>query len=260
MFILKTYLSGKKSKLKAGEYLIPAHSNITYMIDQMAEGRVIKHFITIPEGQTTWQIVQKLNDDPILQGNIDSMPDEGSLYPDTYEYLHGDDRNYLIRQMKARMSQVIKTAWENRSKDLPFTTPQEALVLASVVEKETGVASERPRIARVFINRLNLKMPLQSDPTVIYGLSGKRGFLDRPLTRAELKTDLPHNTYVIRGLPPTPIACPGKDAINAVLNPDDTSELYFVADGSGGHAFTTNFNDHKEKVQEWRHIQQKQKS
>ena len=182
------------------------------------------------------------------------MPPEGSLLPETYHFERNEDRNALIARMTAAMDATLAELWAGRADDLPLDTPEEALVLASIVEKETGIASERPHIAGVFVNRLDRGMPLQSDPTVIYALTLGEGPLDRLLTRADLKTDSPYNTYVVPGLPPGPIANPGRDAIAAVLQPLETKDLYFVADGTGGHAFAETLAQHNRNVAAWRAI------
>jgi UPF0755 protein len=196
---------------------------------------------------------------PALAGDPPAGIDEGALLPETYSYILGDTRAHLVARMKAAMDRLLAEAWAARAEDLPFKTPTDALILASIVERETGVASERPRVAAVFVNRLRLGMKLQSDPTVIYGLSDGQGVLDRGLTRRDLEAEHPFNTYVIAGLPPAPIALPGADAIRATLDPADTRDLYFVADGTGGHVFARSLEEHNRNVAKWRAFERAQK-
>ncbi|MGR3198858.1 MAG: endolytic transglycosylase MltG, partial [Paracoccus sp. (in: a-proteobacteria)] len=190
--------------------------------------------MVMAEGVTSWQVVEALRAASFLTGEIDDVPPEGSLAPDTYQLSKGGDRNQILAQMASRQETILAEEWEARPFGLPYETPEEALIMASIVEKETGVAGERPQVASVFVNRLRQGMRLQTDPTVIYGVTNGQGILDRGLRRSELDAETPYNTYRIDGLPPTPIANPGRAAINAALNPDDTDYLYFVADGTGG--------------------------
>ena len=189
---------------------------------------------------------------PALAGEMAPVPAEGSLLPETYHYGRGDRRAALIARMAAAMDETLAELWQGRAEGLPFDSPPAAMVLASIVEKETGLAAERRHVAGVFVNRLRRGMRLQSDPTVIYGLTGGAGPLGRPLTRADLETDHPYNTYRIDGLPPHPIANPGREAIAAVLDPLPTGDLYFVADGSGGHVFAPTLDEHNRNVANWR--------
>lgn len=212
--------------------------------------------IAIAEGATSWQIAETLRQAEFLTGAFLEIPPEGSLAPDSYEVRRGADRAALLAQMQERQAAILARAWENRAPGLPLTSPEEALILASIVEKETGVADERGVVASVFINRLRVPMRLQTDPTVIYGITQGRGTLGRGLRRSELNAETPYNTYRIDGLPPTPIANPGRASIEAALNPDDTQYLFFVADGTGGHAFATTLAEHNENVARWRQIEQ----
>jgi UPF0755 protein len=216
--------------------------------------KTVEHRITIAEGLTSDAAVALVNADPVLTGPVPVVP-EGSLLPETYLYERGTTRAELVARMHQAQVKALGELWPKRKEDLPFMSQEDALKLASIVEKETAIASERPRIAAVFINRLKNGMKLESDPTIIYGLT-KGAALGHPLRQSELATPNPYSTYQIMGLPPTPIANPGKSAIAAVLNPADTNELYFVADGSGGHAFASNIADHQKNVAQWRRLQQ----
>ncbi len=209
----------------------------------------------IAEGVTSWQVVDALNDLDLLGEDYDDLPAEGSLAPDSYEFNPGDSVASIIDRMSASQSRILANAWENRAEGLPLASPEEAMILASIVEKETAVADERRQVASVFVNRLNLGMRLQTDPTVIYGITEGEGVLGRGLRQSELRRETPWNTYVIPALPPTPIANPGRAAIEAALNPDDTDYIFFVADGTGGHAFATTLDEHNRNVARWREIE-----
>ncbi|MDS9466028.1 endolytic transglycosylase MltG [Paracoccus sp. MBLB3053] len=211
--------------------------------------------ITVAEGVTSWQIVEGLKQAKFLAGNVAKVPDEGSLAPETYEVQKGSDRGDLIDEMAERQASILAAAWEKRQPDLPYATPQEALIMASIIEKETGVAAERRVVASVFINRLRREMRLETDPTVIYGVTKGQGVLDRGIRGSELRRRTPYNTYVIAGLPPTPIANPGRAAIEAAMDPEETDFIFFVADGSGGHAFARTLAEHNENVARWRRIE-----
>lgn len=211
--------------------------------------------VSIPEGLTSWQIVQGLNQADFLSGEVADIPAEGMLAPDTYEVRRGMDRNELLAQMRAAQEQILAAAWADREDGLPLASPEEALILASIIEKETSVPDERGQVASVFVNRLNQGMRLQTDPTVIYGVTNGRGVLGRGIRQSELRDENPWNTYVIDGLPPTPIANPGRAAIEAALNPDETDYIFFVADGTGGHAFAQTLEEHNENVARWRQIE-----
>ena len=218
-----------------------------------------RHRIALAEGVTSWQVVQSLSEIETLAGNLVDIPEEGSIAPESYEVRQGEGRQSVLNRMMAAQEAILIEAWETRAEDLPLTAPQEALILASIIEKETALAAERDQVASVFVNRLKRGIALQTDPTVIYGLTEGKAALGRGLRRSELKKDTPWNTYLYRGLPPTPIANPGRDSIRAALNPADTKFLYFVADGQGGHAFATNLKDHNKNVAKWRAIEAERK-
>ena len=242
-------------KLKAGKFNIPERASIQDVLDILVRGRAVFYKVTIPEGLTSQQAVAILNKHPQLVGSISEIPAEGSLMPNTYQFDAGAKRSGILVKMSRMQQEFLTKSWPQRQKDLPFKTAQEALILASIVEKETGVSSERRRIAGVFVNRLKKGIKLQSDPTIIYGLVGGQGKLGHPLLRSEMKKKTGYNTYQIDGLPPTPIANPGRKAIEAVLNPADTKDLFFVADGTGGHAFAPTLKLHNKNVRQWRKIE-----
>ncbi len=254
-FLAASRFGPKKKVLKHGEYLIKPHASAREIIDVLSEGKAVQYKVTIPEGLTSRQIVERLKAEPNLAGDIAAVPPEGSLLPETYGIEKGMTRQALIERMQEKMQEFLATAWEKRKPGLLLKTPQEALVFASIVEKETGRADERDRVAAVFMNRLKKGMRLQSDPTVIYGIAGGQGPLGRPLTRADLDQKSTYNTYQIDGLPPTPICNPGRPAIEATLNPATTNDLYFVADGTGGHVFSDTLKEHNEAVSNWRKIE-----
>lgn len=214
--------------------------------------------LVMAEGVTSWQVVEALRAADFLTGEVAEIPAEGSLAPDTYLLEKGGDRNAILAQMASRQAAILAQEWEARPFGMPYETPEEALIMASIVEKETGQADERPQVASVFVNRLREGMRLQTDPTVIYGVTNGQAVLDRGLRRSELDTPTPFNTYRIDGLPPTPIANPGRAAIRAALNPDETDYLYFVADGTGGHAFSRTLEEHNAAVARWREIERQQ--
>ncbi|MRX50558.1 endolytic transglycosylase MltG [Paracoccus sp. S-4012] len=246
-----------------GEYVESARYNpaaepAPEAITQAEAGRDTRMRLTVAEGVTSWQVVEGLRQIDVLAGEPGPVPPEGSLAPDTYSVEPGTERARLLADMSARQAQILQAAWEARPFDLPYGSPEEALIMASIVEKETGVADERPQVASVFVNRLRDGMRLQTDPTVIYGVTMGREVLDRGLRRSELDARTPYNTYQVDGLPPTPIANPGRAAIEAALNPADTEYLYFVADGTGGHAFATTLEEHNRNVARWREIEAEQ--
>ena len=218
-----------------------------------------RHRIALAEGVSAWQVVQSRIGIEVLAGQLEDIPEEGSIAPDSYEVRQGDSRQSVINRMMAAQEAVLIEAWKTRAEGLPLTTPHEALILASIIEKETALAAERDQVASVFINRLNRGIALQTDPSVIYGLTRGKSALGRGLRRSELKKDTPWNTYLYRGLPPTPIANPGRDSIRAALNPAETNFLYFVADGQGGHAFATSLKEHNRNVAKWRAIEAERK-
>ncbi|MCP1167908.1 endolytic transglycosylase MltG [Limimaricola litoreus] len=222
---------------------------------EMRERADTRYRIAVAEGVTSWQVTQALNAFDTLEGDVEEIPAEGSLAPDSYEITPGTQVAQVLDRMAAAQAAILAQAWENRAGDLPLDTPEEALILASIVEKETGVAAERPQVASVFVNRLRQGMPLQTDPTVIYGITEGKGVLGRGLRRSELDRETPWNTYKINGLPPTPIANPGRAAIEAALNPDTTDYIFFVADGTGGHAFAQTLDEHNRNVAKWREIE-----
>ncbi len=248
------YLKGEGS-LKAGEYEFRKYATMREVLDTLVEGKSIEHKVTLPEGLTSYQIVQKLMAHPELKGEITEIPPEGSLLPDTYRFGSHDTRQDIIDRMRVAQAKFLAKVWETRDEGIVVTTPEEALILASIVEKETGRADERPLIASVFQNRIRRNMRLQSDPTIIYGLVGGKAVLDHPIQQDELERDTQYNTYKINGLPPTPIANPGRAAIEAVLRPAKTKDLYFVADGSGGHVFAASLDEHNRNVAKWRKVE-----
>ncbi|MBN2906127.1 MAG: endolytic transglycosylase MltG [Rhodobacteraceae bacterium] len=215
----------------------------------------LRYRVTLAEGVTSWQVIEELKSADFLVGDVTDLPPEGSLSPDSYEVPRGTARADLVAQMQARQEQILQELWAQRAPDLPLETPQQALVLASIVEKETGIPEERRQVASVFVNRLKQGIRLQTDPTVIYGLTKGQGALGRGLRQSELRSDTPWNTYVIEGLPPTPIANPGRASIAAALDPEKTDYLFFVADGTGGHAFSETLAGHNRNVAKWREIE-----
>jgi UPF0755 protein len=251
LFAAIVRLRGVQSVLKAGEYRIPAGASMIAIIDQLIEGRSILHFFTAPEGLTTAQILRLIEANGVLDGEITLRPKEGELLPETYAFTRGESRDGMIRTLMRARNALLDRLWDGRALDLPFNTREEAVILASIVEKETGVPDERGRIAAVFVNRLKRRMRLESDPTIIYGITGGEP-LGRGLRQSELRSETPYNTYIIVGLPPTPIANPGRASIEAVLNPPETDELFFVADGTGGHAFARSYAEHNRNVARWR--------
>lgn len=258
LFRLGVLRRGHAAQLKAGEYAFPAHVSEAQAMDMMIAHRVVGHRLTIAEGLTSDAAVALVKADPVLTGDVPVVP-EGSLLPETYIFERGTTRAELLQRMHQAQEKLLAELWPKRKEGLPFTTMEEALKLASVVEKETGVASERPRVAAVFVNRLKIGMKLESDPTIIYGLT-KGVPLGHGLRQSELATPNPYSTYQIAGLPPTPICNPGRDAIAAVLNPAESDDLYFVADGSGGHVFAKTIAEHAKNVIQWRKVQQTQQN
>lgn len=248
-------LKGEERNLKAGEFLIPAQVSMNDLMETLVKGEVIQHQLTIVEGWTSYQIAVYLNDIDNLTGTIEELPSEGTILPESYNYVHGTNRFDLLKRMQQQQRNLLDQLWKNRDPDLPFDTMEDALILASIVERETGVAEERPHIAGAFVNRLRRGMRLQSDPTIIYGID-RKGFLDRGLRRSEIANkDNPYNTYQIDRFPPTPIAHPGRAAIEAVLRPMQTDDIYFVADGTGGHVFAQTLAQHLRNVAAWRKIE-----
>ena len=248
------YLRGAGA-LKAGEYEFRKAASMRQVLDTLVEGKSIAHKVTLAEGLTSQQMVERIQASPDLQGTIAEIPAEGTLLPDTYRFQIGDSRQDIVERMQVAQKKFLAKMWEERDPDIVVQTPEEAVILASIVEKETSRADERPLIASVFENRLRKKMRLQSDPTIIYGLVGGKGVLDHPITQEELERETAYNTYKINGLPPTPIGNPGRAAIEAVLKPAKTKDLYFVADGTGGHAFAPSLDAHNDNVARWRQIE-----
>jgi UPF0755 protein len=246
---------GASRRAKSGEYLFKQASTMTEVIEIITTGRSIQHAITIPEGLTSEQIVERIRENDLLTGDITTIPQEGSLLPDTYRINRGTSREALLARMAAEQRRVLNDVWNRRAKDLPLRSPRELVTLASIVEKETGRADERPRVASVFFNRLEKKMRLQSDPTIIYGIVGGKGTLGRPISRSDIDRPTPYNTYTIPALPPGPIANPGRAAMEATANPSRTRDVYFVADGTGGHAFAETLDQHNRNVARWRQIE-----
>jgi UPF0755 protein len=215
--------------------------------------------MTVPEGLTSEQIVARLLENDMLTGNIKDVPREGMLLPDSYYFHRGFSREQMIQRMRQAQDRLVRDVWERRSPDLPIKTPEQLTILASIIEKETGKPDERTRIAAVFTNRIKQKMKLQSDPTIIYGLVFGKGSLGRPISKADIAQPTPYNTYVIDGLPPGPIANPGRATIEAAANPARTKDLFFVADGTGGHAFAETYEQHQKNVARLRQIEQEQR-
>jgi UPF0755 protein len=249
----------RDQSLKFGEYNIPAGSSMASILDILTSGRSIQYRVTIAEGLTSFQVVEKLKAVEVLVGEVEELPPEGSLAPNTYQVLRGENRAQVIARMQAAQTKLLEEAWAARDPEVPLKSAEDALILASIVEKETGVAEERGLVASVFVNRLRQGMRLQTDPTVIYGITLGKGPLGRGLTRSELRKPTPYNTYVIQGLPPTPIANPGKAAIEATLNPPESRYRFFVADGTGGHAFAETLTEHNLNVRRWRQIEAERK-
>ncbi len=241
--------------LRFGEYSIPPGASMREILGLLNQGGNVIRQVIVPEGLTSWQVVQILNAREELTGEIAEIPPEGTLAPAGYDFSRGDDRQAMLDRMRRTQEEILATAWATRDPDLPVNSPEELLILASIIEKETGVAEERPQVASVFVNRLRRGMRLQTDPTVIYGITRGEGVLGRGLRASELAASTPWNTYVIAGLPPTPIANPGRAAIEAAARPIETDYLYFVADGTGGHAFGRTLDEHNANVAAWRRIE-----
>jgi UPF0755 protein len=248
-------LKAKGEDMKFGEYQFAKNASMRDVAETIIEGKVVQHLFTIPEGLTSEQIVSRLLESDAMSGNIREMPREGTLLPEGYRFTRGTPREELIKRMQQAQRRVVQEAFERRSPDLPIRTPEQLVTLASIIEKETGKPEERTRVAAVFANRLKQKMRLQSDPTIIYGLVGGKGALGRPILKSEIEQPTPYNTYVIDGLPPGPIANPGRLSIEAAANPARTKELFFVADGTGGHAFSETYDQHLKYVARLRAIE-----
>lgn len=252
-FAAASLLTRGEGRVRAAEFAFPAGASLRDVLEILRHARPAQRRLTVPEGLTARQIAALFEG---AAGLIGEMPpiSEGALLPDTYVYQYGEARAPIVRRAEAAMRAALDEAWRERAPDLPLSSQREALVLASIIEEETGLPEERGRVAAVYVNRLRRGMPLQSDPTVAYAASNGAG-LDRPLTRADLDRDTPFNTYRNRGLPPAPIASPGRDALRAATRPAQTDDLYFVADGTGGHAFSRTLDEHNRNVARWREIE-----
>ncbi len=248
-------LKARGEDLKFGEYQFGKGASPRDVAQTMIDGKVVQHQVTVAEGLTSEQIVARLLENQLLTGALKEVPREGTLLPESYRFTRGTSREEIIKRMQAAQSKVLKEAWDRRATDLPVKTPDQLLVLASIIEKETGKPEERTRVAAVFVNRLKQKMKLQSDPTIIYGLVGGKGSLGRSILKSEISQPTPYNTYVIEGLPPGPIANPGRASIEAAANPARTKELFFVADGTGGHTFSETYDQHQKGVTKLRGLE-----
>ncbi|MEX0312231.1 MAG: endolytic transglycosylase MltG, partial [Tateyamaria sp.] len=233
----------------------PGEEDTPAIYTEVRAAQDTRYRIALAEGVTSWQVVDALRSMDVLAGDVEEIPPEGALAPDSYEVRDGDNRANVLAQMADQQELWVSAAWEARDADLPLQSPEELLTLASIIEKETGVAEERRQVASVFVNRLNRGMRLQTDPTVIYGITRGQGVLGRGLRRSELRAATPWNTYVIQGLPPTPIANPGRASLMAAAQPDSTNYVFFVADGTGGHAFAETLDEHNANVARWREIE-----
>ncbi|MCO6414690.1 endolytic transglycosylase MltG [Siccirubricoccus sp. KC 17139] len=254
-FLAAVWWTRAAGPLRAAEFAFPAGASLAQVLDILRTARPVQRRLTIPEGLTARQILALVEGAEGLIGPA-ALPPEGSILPQTYAYQWGDDRVGLMRRAELAMTAALTEAWSQRAEGLPLASPREALILASIIERETGLAEERPRVAAVFLNRLRRGMPLQADSTVAYAAAGG-GVLDRRLTRADLELDSPFNTYRNRGLPPAPIASPGLAALRAVMRPAESDELYFVADGNGGHAFARTLEEHNRNVARWREVERR---
>ena len=254
VFALLAKLTGGGQRLRAGEYSIPAHASTADILAMIRAGKIVRHLVTIPEGLSSVQVSDVLNDNPVLTG-FAPVAKEGSIMPQTYDVERGQDREAVLQQMVQAQAKLVNRLWADRRPGLPYRTPQQALAMASIVEKETALPAERPHVAGVYLNRLANGMRLESDPTIIYGITRGRP-LGRGLTHDDVIQPTAWNTYVVAGLPPTPIANPGRASIEAALNPAPTADLYFVADGTGGHVFAQTFEQHRKNVDRWRAIAQ----
>src|SRR5690242_2220844 len=254
-FIGAVFALKARSELKPGEYAFQKSASLRDVIGIIVEGKVVQHSVTVPEGLTSEQIVARLTDNDIFSGSIREIPREGTMLPETYKFPRGTTREQVIQRMQAAQKRIVAEIWERRSPDVPLKSPEQLVTLASIVEKETGKADERGRVAAVFANRLRQKIKLQSDPTIIYGLVGGKGTLGRPIKRSEITQPSPYNTYVIEGLPPGPIANPGRASLEAAANPARTRDLFFVADGTGGHSFTETYEQHQKNVARLRSLE-----
>lgn len=254
IFILFSKINKIYPQIKVGEYLFNGEFSVKQTAEKLSSGKVYLRKVTFPEGLTSTEIAKILHKENFLSKDEFTVPAEGSILPETYAYMRGDSPEKIIKQAQKAMQNVLEQAWQERDQNLPLQSKEELLILASIVEKETGIGMERAQVASVFVNRLRLGMLLQTDPTVIYALTNGKEDLNRPLTRKDLSIDSPYNTYKYAGLPPTPICNPGKDAIYAAAHPSETPYLYFVASGNGGHNFATTLSEHNENVRKWREL------
>jgi UPF0755 protein len=255
VFLAAAYATRNYRRMKAGEYRFQKNASMADVMALIVSGKELVYKVTVPEGWTTAQVIERVSAHENLSGEIGDIPPEGAILPETYVFRRGMTRERIIDQMRSAQEKLIDELWGKRSPGLPFKTKEEALILASIVEKETAVPAERPLVAAVFLNRLRKGMRLQSDPTIIYGITRGKTKLDRPILRSDIETATPYNTYRIAGLPPTPIANPGRESIAAVLNPIKSDALYFVADGSGGHVFADTLEEHRKNVRKWRVVE-----
>src|ERR1700710_3134098 len=254
-FIGSVFALKARAELKPGEYSFQKNASLRDVIGTMVEGKVVQHAVTIPEGLTSEQIVARLSDNDIFSGAVREMPREGTLLPETYKFPRGTTRDQVIQHMQQTQKRVLAEIWERRNTEIPIKSPEQLGTLASIIEKAPGKADERSRVAAVFVNRLRQKIKLQSDPTIIYGLVGGKGTLGRPIKRSEILQPSTYNTYVIDGLPRGPIANPGRASLEAAANPARTRDLFFVADGSGGHTFTETYDQHQKNVAKLRSLE-----
>jgi UPF0755 protein len=254
-FIGSVFALKASSELKPGEYSFHKNASLRDVIGTIVEGKVVQHAVTIPEGLTSEQIVARLSENDIFVGSVKELPREGTLLPETYKFPRGTTRDQVLQRMQQTQKRVLAEIWERRNPEIPVRSPEQLLTLASIIEKETGRADERSRVAAVFVNRLRQRIKLQSDPTIIYGLVGGKGTLGRPIRRSEIQQPSPYNTYVVDGLPPGPIANPGRASLEAAANPARTRDLFFVADGTGGHTFTETYDQHQKNVAKLRALE-----
>jgi UPF0755 protein len=247
-------VNGQHDTFQAGEYAFEPGISPSQVMEKLSHGDIVIHQVTVPEGFTSARIVELINDTKDLEGLLTNIPREGSLLPESYRYTRGETKQAVLARMEEAMRKTLVELWPNRQDNLPVATPEEAVILASIVEKETGIPAERPDVAAVYINRLRKGMLLQADPTVAYGRYGGQ-YADKPISRSDLKADTPYNTYLHAGLPPTPICNPGRASLEAVLKPSQSTALYFVADGKGGHIFANTLDEHNRNVAAYRRWQ-----
>ena len=253
LFVAAAEITRAAPRLKAGEYAFPSHASLAQVIQKLRSGDIVHHRITIPEGLTSQQAVDILNASDVLTGQGPTPP-EGAILPETYEVVRGEQRATVLQKMMDARDRLVGTLWAHHKANLPITTLEQAVTLASIVEKETALPGERPRVAAVYMNRLREGMKLQADPTVIYGVTGGAP-LGRGIRESELEAPNPYNTYVNTGLPPGPIGNPGRASLAAAMDPPDTKDLYFVANGAGGHVFAETYDEQARNVVRWRQIE-----